>query len=963
MSTATTKTIRVSLADLEQVALGAGSALAGATVSAAYDRPVRLTNGVTIPPAVDKPKPVPSTGFVDFAVIPNDSTEVHASCRGFAITFDVRFDARVVGRSIRRAVQWRTMKAVTSATPDLEYLGNLEDVEPLPPQVTSVSAVLAQAAAAGIKGDKGDPGGPGVKGDPGPKGDPDPSSRRPRTKLLRDLQVNGRAVIAIEADSKGAGVGTSDRRYRWQDQLRDLLRAEYAPAGDAGVGVIQLYNFADGYLVPQPTIGGVRADDGTADWAYVDDGLGYQSVQLNTAAAPVTVQISAVRYLRLDYLRRPEAGASGTLTVKADGVTIGTVDTSGALGAGAWDYDFGSVASRVITLTRATGRPRASCLTYRTATAGITVIDAAHSGARADQYIERPLSTAAVQAWSPSVLIIALGSNDLAMPGTAAAFADNLRAHLQQHWATNPSMAVLFMMAPPRPQNIDPADPDYDPSRWVQARAAIIAALGNDPRVQIWDESNVYVPGVGVLKDPFSATFFNDGIHWTDASNKAIAGQLGALLGATGSRTSAQISDASTIGKALLTAADAAAARAAIGAGTSSLAIGTTGTTAAAGNDSRLFDTRVPKTHAATHASGGSDALTLTSGQLSDLTETVQDIVGAFIAAGSGITKSYDDPGNTLTLTAAAGGTTDPEVVRDVIGSALVQGAGISIFVNDPGDSITISSTAVLPTRQVISGTGLSGGGDLSADRTLSVAYGTSSTTAARGDDSRLGDARTPTAHQASHAPGGSDVLSAVDGNGTTLKVRRGTQSALNTVVPAVGEVVHVTDLQAIVIGDGTTTVQNLLFYNNYWQRLDTLQSAAPQIKARPITGTLSSNALLTLSSGTATDISNLTYTFTPTVDGQVKIDGGGDVTIATAADEVTVQLLVNGTAQAGKAVFKSPTAAMRMAVNRSWTIPVTAGTAYTFKLQAQRTAGTGTTDTVGNPNSFMTYRYIPGSQ
>ncbi len=51
-----------------------------------------------------------------------------------------------------------------------------------------------------------------------------------------------------------------------------------------------------------------------------------------------------------------------------------------------------------------------------------------------------------------------------------------------------------------------------------------------------------------------------------------------------GDITSDQISDATTVGKDVLTADDAAAARAAIGAGTSSLAIGTTSTTAMAGN-------------------------------------------------------------------------------------------------------------------------------------------------------------------------------------------------------------------------------------------------------------------------------------------------------------------------------------------------------------------------------------------
>lgn len=55
---------------------------------------------------------------------------------------------------------------------------------------------------------------------------------------------------------------------------------------------------------------------------------------------------------------------------------------------------------------------------------------------------------------------------------------------------------------------------------------------------------------------------------------------------------------------------------------------------------------------------------------------------------------------------------------------------------------------ALVPTSRLIStGTGLSGGGDLSADRTLSVIYGSTAGTAAQGNDTRLSDARTPTAH------------------------------------------------------------------------------------------------------------------------------------------------------------------------------------------------------------------------
>lgn len=61
--------------------------------------------------------------------------------------------------------------------------------------------------------------------------------------------------------------------------------------------------------------------------------------------------------------------------------------------------------------------------------------------------------------------------------------------------------------------------------------------------------------------------------------------------------------------------------------------------------------------------------------------------------------------------------------------------------------------------RSVASGTGLTGGGDLTADRTLSVSFGTLAGTVTEGNDSRLSNARTPTAHASTHATGGSDPI------------------------------------------------------------------------------------------------------------------------------------------------------------------------------------------------------------
>lgn len=71
------------------------------------------------------------------------------------------------------------------------------------------------------------------------------------------------------------------------------------------------------------------------------------------------------------------------------------------------------------------------------------------------------------------------------------------------------------------------------------------------------------------------------------------------------------------------------------------------------------------------------------------------------------------------------------------------------------GTSLTLlgaGTDAVVPeTRSITAGTGLTGGGDLSANRSVSVDFATSgsisTTKAVRADDSRLSDARTPTAH------------------------------------------------------------------------------------------------------------------------------------------------------------------------------------------------------------------------
>jgi hypothetical protein len=68
------------------------------------------------------------------------------------------------------------------------------------------------------------------------------------------------------------------------------------------------------------------------------------------------------------------------------------------------------------------------------------------------------------------------------------------------------------------------------------------------------------------------------------------------------------------------------------------------------------------------------------------------------------------------------------------------------------------SSSGMVPgSRRVDTSNGLQGGGDLTADLTLEPTYGSTANTVCEGDDARLSNARTPTAHASTHAAGGSD--------------------------------------------------------------------------------------------------------------------------------------------------------------------------------------------------------------
>jgi len=173
-------------------------------------------------------------------------------------------------------------------------------------------------------------------------------------------------------------------------------------------------------------------------------------------------------------------------------------------------------------------------------------------------------------------------------------------------------------------------------------------------------------------------------------SGLTLAGAAGALLAAN------NLSD-------LLSAATA---RTNLGlGGAATLNVGTASSTVAAGNDTRIV------------------GAAQTANNLADLANeaTARTNLGLGGAAVLSV--------GTTTGTVAAGDD-----------SRVTGAAQKSANLSDLGSAATARTNLAVPpsARQIIAGTGLTGGGDLTADRTLTVTYGTSAGSAVQGNDSRI---------------------------------------------------------------------------------------------------------------------------------------------------------------------------------------------------------------------------------
>jgi hypothetical protein len=194
--------------------------------------------------------------------------------------------------------------------------------------------------------------------------------------------------------------------------------------------------------------------------------------------------------------------------------------------------------------------------------------------------------------------------------------------------------------------------------------------------------------------------------------------------------------------------------------------------------DPALTNARTPTAHATTHQPGGSDAMAVDA------------------AAATGSLRTI----GTGALQAAAGNDARLSDTRTPSALSVVDAS--------------VSATAAIAESKLALATDAAAG--VGSRRTL----GTGALQAAAGNDARLSDARTPTAHQASHQSGGSDALA---GNldavaranilkaGTLVGTRRGlnliqgTNVTLTMTDDAPNERVNVT-VDAVAGGGGTAT-------------------------------------------------------------------------------------------------------------------------------------------------------------
>lgn len=129
--------------------------------------------------------------------------------------------------------------------------------------------------------------------------------------------------------------------------------------------------------------------------------------------------------------------------------------------------------------------------------------------------------------------------------------------------------------------------------------------------------------------------------------------------------------------------------------------------------------------------------ISINPAQVQSLSEAIDDRVATLLQPGAGISLNYNDPSDTLTIASTVTQYTD-ELAQDAVGNSLVDSASIDFTYNDISNSITAEVLTSGVNHNLLqnyvanehinhssvninAGTGLTGGGDITTSRTLSI--------------------------------------------------------------------------------------------------------------------------------------------------------------------------------------------------------------------------------------------------